>query len=180
MIKINNQKGSITLFVLVSCMFFIASVVCIQMYIQSKKIAVDREYRQIKANYESTIKTDNIQNISFFEVGGVTSIDDSVLKGTVEVDENEVLKGRVDISEISKETDNSIKYKIIKSQSEVNVDNVNDSSIMTISEEHFIDKNTDELIFSINENNNNNNYYYLYIMKDDLIYLVTISQPLEE
>ena len=50
-----NQKGSITLFVLVSCLFFIASVACINMYIQSKQNAIDRDYRQIKASYEKDI-----------------------------------------------------------------------------------------------------------------------------
>ena len=52
MINLRNQKGSITLFVLISCLFFVASVACVQMYMQSKKIAVDREYRAIKSNYE--------------------------------------------------------------------------------------------------------------------------------
>ena len=50
MVNIKNEKGSITLFVVVSCMFFVASVVSVQMYMQSKKIAVDREYRAIKSN----------------------------------------------------------------------------------------------------------------------------------
>lgn len=55
MININNQKGSITLFVLVSCLFFIAAVVCIQMNMSSKQIAVEREYKQIKSNYEKDL-----------------------------------------------------------------------------------------------------------------------------
>jgi len=55
MINIKNQRGSITLFVLVSCMFFIASVVCIQMNMDSKQIAVEREYKQIKSNYEKDL-----------------------------------------------------------------------------------------------------------------------------
>ena len=42
MVNIKNEKGSITLFVVVSCMFFVASVVCVQMYMQSKKIDVYR------------------------------------------------------------------------------------------------------------------------------------------
>ena len=41
MINLRNEKGSITLFVLISCLFFVASVACVQMYMQSKKIAVD-------------------------------------------------------------------------------------------------------------------------------------------
>ena len=53
--NLKSQKGSITLFVLVSCLFFLASVACVNMYMHSKQIAVDREYRQVKANYEKDI-----------------------------------------------------------------------------------------------------------------------------
>ena len=63
MVNIKNEKGSITLFVVVSCMFFVASVVSVQMYMQSKKIAVDREYRAIKSNYEgNTLEEENLKN----------------------------------------------------------------------------------------------------------------------
>ena len=63
MINLRNQKGSITLFVLISCLFFVASVACVQMYMQSKKIAVDREYRAIKSNYEgNTLEEENLKN----------------------------------------------------------------------------------------------------------------------
>lgn len=57
--NLKNQKGSITLFVLVSCLFFLASVACVNLYMQSKQVAVDREYRQIKANYEKDINNMN-------------------------------------------------------------------------------------------------------------------------
>ena len=68
MVNLKNQKGSITFFVLSSCLFLIASITGVFMYIQSKQIAVDREYRQIKSFYErneeDTINTKiNIQNI---------------------------------------------------------------------------------------------------------------------
>lgn len=53
--NLKSQKGSITLFVLVSCLFFLASVVSVNMYMQSKQSAVDKEYRQVKANYEKDI-----------------------------------------------------------------------------------------------------------------------------
>ena len=60
MINLKSEKGSITLFVLVSCMFLVASIACTQMYMQSKKIAVDREYRQIKSNYEGNSLDENV------------------------------------------------------------------------------------------------------------------------
>lgn len=55
MINIKEQRGSVTLFVVISCLFFIATVVCIQMNMNSKQISADREYRQIKSNYEKDI-----------------------------------------------------------------------------------------------------------------------------
>ena len=61
MINFRNEKGSITVFVLASCLFFIAAVSCTQIYMQSKQTAIEREYRQIKVNYESDI--DNMDDI---------------------------------------------------------------------------------------------------------------------
>ena len=63
MLNLKNNRGSITVFVLVSCLLFIGCVVCVRMYIQSREIATDREYRQIKVNYETdTNSLDNIYN----------------------------------------------------------------------------------------------------------------------
>lgn len=62
MINLRSEKGSITLFVLISCLFFMASVACVQMYMQSKQTAVDREYRQIKASYEQSVDENAIIN----------------------------------------------------------------------------------------------------------------------
>ena len=74
MINLRNQKGSITLFVLISCLFFVASVACVQMYMQSKKIAVDREYRAIKSNYEgNTLEEENLKN-DYIEVEKLNNV----------------------------------------------------------------------------------------------------------
>ena len=55
MLNLKNEKGSIVIIVIFSCMFFIASVVCIQQYMKNKQISVDRQYKQIKANYEVNV-----------------------------------------------------------------------------------------------------------------------------
>ena len=63
MINLKNEKGSITVFVLASCLFFIAAVACTQIYMQSKQTAIEREYRQIKSNYEKDSESlDDIYN----------------------------------------------------------------------------------------------------------------------
>ena len=92
--NLKKQKGAVTLFVLVSCLFFLASVVCVNMYVQSKQVAVDREYRQIKANYEKDINnmdsiyeelsSKNNLTVNF----GIPEIDASVKKILVEVSTN--------------------------------------------------------------------------------------------
>ncbi len=75
--RLKNENGSVTLFTLVSCLFFIASVACVSIYMQSKQTAVDREYRQIKANYEVSIdelkKSGEIlsKNMSLFDDNNV-------------------------------------------------------------------------------------------------------------
>ena len=68
MINLRNEKGSITLFVLISCLFFVASVACVQMYMQSKKTAVYREYRQIKSNYEGNTLDENNLKEDYIQV----------------------------------------------------------------------------------------------------------------
>ena len=59
--KLKNEKGAVTLFVLVSCLFFLTSVACVNMYLSSKQSAVNKEYQQIKKNYENDL--DNASNI---------------------------------------------------------------------------------------------------------------------
>ena len=83
MINLRNEKGSITLFVLISCLFFVASVACVQMYMQSKKIAVDREYRAIKSNYEgNTLEEENLKN-DYIEVEKLNNVSVNIIKSTI-------------------------------------------------------------------------------------------------
>ena len=89
--NLRNQKGAITLFVLVSCLFFLASVACVNMYMQSKQTAVDREYRQIKANYEKDINNmdsiyaelSNKNNLSVYF--GIPKIDKTSKQITIDI-----------------------------------------------------------------------------------------------
>lgn len=89
MVDLKSQKGAITLIVLVSCMFFIASVVCIQMYTQSKQVAVDREYKQIKLNYEKdiddidTIYNELLEIENFAVTFGTPTINNNTISSTI-------------------------------------------------------------------------------------------------
>ena len=82
MINLRNQKGSITLFVLISCMFFIASVTCVQIYMQSKQTAVDREYRQIKSNYEGNLLSETNLKDQYTKLSNLKNASITILKIT--------------------------------------------------------------------------------------------------
>lgn len=61
--KFTDEKGSITIFVLASCLFFLVSIVGVSVYIKNKQIAVDEKYQQIKSTYEKELgNEENIYN----------------------------------------------------------------------------------------------------------------------
>lgn len=135
MIKLRNENGSVTIFVLVSCLFIIAAVACTQIYMQSKQVAIEREYSQIKSNYETEIGDmdsiyDNIYNTLLEEIDKMNAEvkeseitdqgDDLGLEITVDVeniDDDYEISLDKDILQISDDTkDNELnnKEKIIK------------------------------------------------------------------
>ena len=83
MINLRSEKGSITLFVLVSCMFFIASVACVQIYMQSKQTAVDREFRQIKDNYEGNSLDENNLKESYEKILKQKNIEINIINTSI-------------------------------------------------------------------------------------------------
>lgn len=53
--RLRDEKGSITLFILLSVLFFLVIVVSVFVYVQNKQSAMDREYNKIKNSYEQDI-----------------------------------------------------------------------------------------------------------------------------
>lgn len=47
----NNEKGSITLFVLLSMLFFLVVVVSVGAYLKNREIIVDQEYKKVQSSY---------------------------------------------------------------------------------------------------------------------------------
>lgn len=84
MLNLKNERGSITLFVLVSCLFFIASVTCVQMYMQSKQASIDREYRQVKANYETQLADSASLDETYAQLSELENITINIEKTTLE------------------------------------------------------------------------------------------------
>ena len=50
-----SEKGSITVFTLASCLFFLVSVIGVQAYTKNKEMAVEEDYKRIKQSYEKDI-----------------------------------------------------------------------------------------------------------------------------
>ena len=156
MINFRNEKGSITLFVLVSCMFFIASVACVQMYMQSKRVAVDREYRQIKFNYEgNTLDENNLKN-DYTEVENLNNVNVNITKSTVS---NNVLSVEFTINNINNVNIKSIKYGWGTSD-----------LVKTVERWNFIENaNTETNLIATNSNAKTKGDYYLFIVINNKI-----------
>lgn len=150
MINLKNEKGSITLFVLVSCVFFIASVACVQMYMQSKKTAVDREYRQIRANYEGFILDEESMKQRYLELAQLENIDITIEKSTK--------TGNKLIVELNLNTT----YSDIKT---VKYGWGTSSSINTVSNWTFVEKESvNDKMIAINENAGSASEYHLFVV----------------
>lgn len=156
MINFRNEKGSITLFVLVSCMFFIASVACVQMYMQSKRVAVDREYRQIKFNYEgNTLDENNLKN-DYTEVENLNNVNVNITKSTIS---NNVLSVEFTINNINNVNIKSIKYGWGTSD-----------LVKTVERWNFIENaNTETNLIATNSNAKTKGDYYLFIVINNKI-----------
>lgn len=52
MINLKSNKGAITLYILVSLLFFIIAIVNVQTHLKTKEASVESEYQKIKASYQ--------------------------------------------------------------------------------------------------------------------------------
>lgn len=156
MINLRNEKGSITLFVLISCLFFVASVVCVQMYMQSKKIAVDREYRVIKSNYEgNTLEEENLKN-EYIEVEKLNNLNLNVIKSTIS---GNVLNVEFTINNTDGVNIKSIKYGWGTRE-----------SVNTVERWNFIENsNSGSTLTATNNNAQTKGDYYLFVVVNSKI-----------
>lgn len=53
--NLKSEKGSITIFALASCLFFLVSIVGAEVYTRNKQIALEENYKQIKQSYEKDV-----------------------------------------------------------------------------------------------------------------------------
>lgn len=150
MVNLRSEKGSITLFVLVSCMFYIASVTCVQMYMQTKRVAVDREYRQVKANYElNTLDEENLKE-SYYKLANLENAEINVL-------EKEKTNNKITVK-FNLNTDN-LDIKTIKYGWGLSED------INTVPSWTYLEKNSiNNQITVINENAEEETEYYLFVV----------------
>ncbi len=156
--NLKSQKGSITLFVLVSCLFFLASVVSVNMYMQSKQSAVDKEYRQVKANYEKDI---NNMNSIYAELLGKNNL--SVEFGVPEFDKTNN-KVSVDVyTNLEYYNIETLKYGWYSSN-----ENTNTPLIENITNWTYVENRNGENEFIASSNTlETQRYYYLCVMIDN-------------
>ena len=62
-----NQNGSITLFILLSCLFFLVVVVSVSMYLKNKETSIDEQYQSIKKSYEKNVGNEESVYIELME-----------------------------------------------------------------------------------------------------------------
>lgn len=160
MINLRSEKGSITLFVLVSCMFFIASVACVQIYMQNKQTAVDREFRQIKDNYEGNSLDENNLKESYEKILKQKNIEINIINTSIK-DESIIVEFNVNDVDI-----NLIKYGWAK-----------EDTIDKVSKWTYIEKSSSkDNMLAIYDEEAPSGDYYLFIVINDFTksYKVTI------
>lgn len=160
MINLRSEKGSITLFVLVSCMFFIASVACVQIYMQSKQTAVDREFRQIKDNYEGNSLDENNLKESYEKILKQKNIEINIINTSLK-DESIIVEFNV-----NDVYTNLIKYGWAK-----------ENTIDKVSKWTYIEKSSSkDNMLAIYDEEAHSGDYYLFIVINDFTksYKVTI------
>ncbi len=161
MINLRNERGSITLFVLISCMFFVASVACVQMYMQSKKVAVDREYRQIKSNYEGNTLDENVLKNDYEQLVKLNSMSVNIVKSTWT---NNVLNVEFNIS------DTSVSIKTIKYGWGTS------DAVDTVNKWTFIENGSSETnMYALNNNATQAGDYHLFIVINDKVIYTKIT-----
>ena len=169
---LKNQKGSITLFVLVSCLFFLASVACINMYMQSKQVAVDREYRQIKANYEKDIN--NMEEI-YTELAGKNNV--AVSFGIPDFDKTKD-KVFLDVyTNLEYYNVNTLKYGWYTSNTSTDTPSINNIENWTYVEHQ---NGENEFIASSNISENNRYYYLCVLIDNKAIWKKTYDDYIED
>ncbi len=74
--KFRDERGSITLFILASCMVFLVSIVGVFSYIKNKEVTMDEQYIQIKKRYE--VDLNNKDNLYKIEASNVKTSNISI------------------------------------------------------------------------------------------------------
>ena len=126
------------------------------MYMQSKKIAVDREYRAIKSNYEgNTLEEENLKN-DYIEVEKLNNVSVNIIKSTIS---GNILNVEFKINNAENVSIKSIKYGWGTSD-----------SVKTVERWNFIENaNTETNLIATNSNAKTKGDYYLFIVINNKI-----------
>lgn len=161
--NIKSEKGAVTLFVLVSCLFFLTSVACVNMYLSSKQSAVNKEYQQIKKNYENDLDNantiyNNLKNRDSMVSFGTSSQNDETHQIIVPVTINTY---NLDVK--------TIKYGWVPSPSLLTQQEIS-SHLSAIEDWTYVENENSGFSVQAVTSCNDEGFYYLCFMLDDTEY----------
>lgn len=167
--KIKEEKGAITLFVLVSILLFIATLVSVYIFVQGKNRAIKNNLKQIESQYQvddNSLSDIYNANSGFTPKISLEKIDDRCIKGSIDLSND-------NSNYIDKININSLKYgwyfseTMLDFNTELGVNNIGEENI----EWHIPERGKNEenkLKLDIVKSTDRYGYYYLCLMVNNM------------
>ena len=153
----------------ISCLFFLATVICIQMSMDSKQISAEREYRQVKANYEKDLSNAD-------EIYEKLSLANNIDVRFADITYNNIDENNMDISTKIIFNSQGINVKEVK-YGWVHVNDFTDTPTSDSISNWIHVENTNgynQIIATLN-NVSNQGYYYLFLKLNNREYWTPIN-----
>lgn len=152
--KLKSQKGSITLFILVSLLLFIAMVISVYTFMQGKSSSINNELKQIKSKYE--ISDNDLTNLYNSTINFTPTIN-------LTRDQNKVI-GRITLN-TSNLNIKVLKYGWVKSDRELAKNELSTENIMDWT---FLENQEGNFNINIIKEDVQVGYYYICLMVNNM------------
>ena len=152
--KLKSQKGSITLFILVSLLLFIAMVISVYTFMQGKSSSINNELKQIKSKYE--ISDNDLTNLYNSTINFTPTIN-------LTRDQNKVI-GRITLN-TSNLNIKVLKYGWVKSDRELAKNELSTENIMDWT---FLENQEGNFNIDIIKEDVQVGYYYICLMVNNM------------
>lgn len=159
--KLKEEKGAITLFVLVSMLLFIATITSVYTFVQGKNRVINSNLKQIKSQYEKN------ENVLSDEYIAAVKWSPNV---TLQKDGNTRITGTINLrddeNKIDKINIRSLKYGWYISDTVLNYNDLGVDKIGESNLEWYTPEREENLY--ITKNIDGNGYYYLCLMVNNM------------